>query len=282
MQSVIKLKPDMKFTHTIPSASPSLWGRVGVGLLLILSACITEFEIKNMDEVEGILVVEGVITDDESIITLSRSKGLSFKDNPFDLSPYRVTDAKVYIECDDGAQWDATNQNSGEYAIQNGKLDPERQYRLKIICEEHEYQSEYASPMPTPDIDSVFWIKSDKAQPVMIHLATHAPDDMVQYYRWTYSEEWEIRPKHEADDLGVCGVCNTFLGRRDIVCPNCGYELKRLPYYCWKKVVSKELLLGSTEKTTYGRVTGKIAEIAVTDVKLETMCRIERPAKCNQ
>ena len=125
-------------------------------LCLFLCGCITEYEPKGLEEIEGVLVVEGVITDDESVITLSRSKGLSFDDNPFDLSPYHVTDAKVYVECDDGTQWDITSQNSGEYTIKTGKLNPERQYRLKIKLEAHEYLSEFASPMKDRNCHNVY------------------------------------------------------------------------------------------------------------------------------
>ena len=244
---------------------------------LILCGCITEFEPKGMEEIEGILVVEGFITDDESVITLSRSKGLSFEDNIFDLSPYHVTGAKVYIECNDGMQWGATSQNDGQYTIVTGKLNPERQYRLKIELEAHEYQSEFASPMVTPEIDSVFWTKRESGQPVNIHVATHAPDNMVQYYRWSYREEWEIRPRYQTEDLhkGKCPECGTYLDRRDVVCPNCGFELRRFPYYCWKTAVSREMLLGSTEKTVLGQVAEKLTEITPTDIKLEILYRID-------
>lgn len=60
-------------------------------LCLILSGCVTGSEPKNTDEAEGIPVTEGVITDDEPVITLSRSKGVSYKNDPGDMiSPYRM------------------------------------------------------------------------------------------------------------------------------------------------------------------------------------------------
>jgi hypothetical protein len=132
---------------------------------LLLCGCITEFEPKGAAEIADILVVEGLITDDESTIVLSRSKGLSFEDQylplegHYDMTPYRVAGAKVYIECDDGTQWAAAAQSFGEYIVETGVLNPERQYRLKIELEGHEYQSEFACPMVSPEIDSVFWTK---------------------------------------------------------------------------------------------------------------------------
>ena len=249
---------------------------------LILCGCITEFEAKDIDEVDGLLVVEGIITDDESVITLSRSKGLSYEDNIYDLSPYGVTDAKVYIECDDGTQWGAVTQNlppdlksGGQYVVKTGKLNPARQYRLKIYHEAHEYCSEYLYPVITSDIDSVFWTKSGTGYPVKIHVAAHAPDTMVHYYRWSYREEWEIKTIYPPGDLGECGVCKSFYEPEDIFCPNCGAELPRTPYYCWKTAHNREILLGSTEKTVLGRVAAPLAEMRPTDSKMYVLYRMD-------
>jgi len=247
---------------------------------LILCGCISEFETKDIDEMAGILVVEGIITDDESVITLSRSKGLSYEDNILDISPYRVTGAKVYIECDDGTQWSAPvppdSKSDGQYTIKTGKLNPERQYRLKIEIEAHEYHSEFACPMLTPGIDSVFWTKRGNGQPVNIFVTTHASDSMTHYYRWSYREEWEIRPRYGMGGEGKCPECGTYiLDRRDIACPQCGTELPGLPYFCWNTAVNREMLLGSSEKTTLGRVAEKLAEMQPTDVKLEIMYRVD-------
>jgi len=234
---------------------------------LILCNCITEFESKDIDEIEGILVVEGIITDDESVITLSRSKGLSYEDNILDLSHYYVTDAKVYIECDDGTQWNAlvpfvpfvppdlksggtngTNGQSGQYAIQTGKLNPERQYRLKIKLEEHEYHSIFASPMIPPEIDSVFLTKKDKGQPVNIHVATQTPDNNAHYYRWSYSEDWETR------------------ARVNLI----GY-----PYRCSKHYKSRELLLGTNENNASDKIIETLARIPPGNDRLSVLYRMD-------
>ena len=214
---------------------------------LILCGCITEFEPNYRDEVAGILVVDGIITDDESVITLSRSKGLSFEDNIFDLSPYHVTDAKVYIECDDGTQWGVTSQNSGEYTIVTEKLNRARQYRLKIEFESHEYCSEFAYPMDPPEID-LYWTKKDKGQPVNIHLETNASDNAAHYYRWSYREDWEFRAK----------------------VPMAGY-----PYLCSKHYHSKGLMLGTDEKNSSGQTIKILTEISPSDDRLAVLYRID-------
>jgi len=288
-------------------ASPSLWGRagvgllgrVGVGLLLILCGCITEFEAKHTDDIADILVVEGLITDDESTIVLSSSAGL--KDDNRNMFAYHVTGAKVYIECDDGMQWSAARQNYGEYTIENGKLNPEKQYRLKILVEtgrapsvektgnaqsvektghapslQGEYHSEYAYPLITPEIDSVFWTKKDRGQPVNIHVATHATDSMVQYCRWSYREVWELKPQHLIEDEGKCPKCLlTGLDNKDVICPYCGFELTRFPYYCWNSASSKEMLLGSSEKTVSGRLTEILTKTPPSNERFSILYRMD-------
>ena len=249
---------------------------------IIFFGCITEYEVNDIDESAGILVVEGIITDDESVIVLSRSRSLTYDDTQ-NMSSYLVTEAKVYIECDDGTIWEAKfhpdwdwgRGHGSRYTVETGKLNPECQYRLKIESEEYEYHSEFACPINTPEIDSVFWIKRGSGQPIHIHVATHTTDSMVQYYSWSYQEDWEIRPRYERGDNGACPACGTYLDRKDIVCPNCGFVLIRRPYYCWDRKVNSEMLLGSTEKMISSRVVSQLTEMPPTDLKLEVLYRID-------
>ena len=226
-------------------------------LCLLLCGCITEFEAKHTEEISDVLVVEGIISDDESVIILSRSAGLNHDDTQ-DMSAYSVPDATVYVECDDGTQWEATfhpdwdlgfgKGNGSRYTVETGKLNPERQYRMKIEMEAHEYCSEFAGPMITPEIDSVFWTKKAKEQPVNINVATHAADSMVRYYRWLYREDWETRAK----------------------IPTSGYLSS-----CSKHNNSREILLGTTEKTAFGRLTYILAAIPPSDDRFEFLYRMD-------
>jgi len=286
----------MKTSHNRHnSISPSLRGRAGVGLFcLILCGCVTDFEPEGINEVSSILVVEGIITDDETTITLSRSLNLLTDDFS---STYYVDHARVYVECDDGAQFQADQwwwgiSRAGKYTIKTGKLDLKRQYRLKIEIEEidtdvpitipsslptktYEYHSDYAYPIQTPEIDSVFWQKRGKGQPVTIHVATHSPLNEIMYYRWSYREDWEYCSELTYFDLNKCPKCNTEPLKNGEVCPRCK-ELKReFPYYCWNNSNSKALLLGSAEKTVFGKLTDKIIEYSPSNLKLSYLYRID-------
>ena len=240
-----------------------------VCLCFILNGCITEYEAKKLEDTENILVVEGIITEGTSNITLSRSVSLMHAGG---LSSFTyVDDAIVSVECDDGTRIIAdehTDRINGLYVIQTGELNFDRKYRLKIEIDEfdcssveagvspcaskkYEYSTNYMSPVLTPEIDSVFWTKKTRGQPVNIHVATHSPDSEVLYYRWSYKEDWEIR----SDRISVAEF--------------------PYPYFCWGTLNSKSVLIGSAENTALGQLTSIIAEIDPTDRKLEVLYRIK-------
>jgi len=249
-----------------------------VCLCFILCGCITEYEPTGVKELAEILVVEGIITDDETTITLSRSVNItgdylysSSSSSYYSSSPLYVDNAEVYVECDDGTQFLADPlaiRRNGIYTIKTGQLNPECKYRLKIEIEEkdgdcypagdwggmicptkiYEYSSDFSYLIETPEIDSVFWMKRALGQPVSIYIATHSPELKVLYYRWSYKEDWEI---------------------------NSTYFLADYPFYCWSSGSSRELLLGSAEKTVFGRIMDQLTEISPSDRKFSVLYRID-------
>jgi len=225
---------------------------VFVALCFFLFGCITPYELRGVEQVDGILVVEGIITDDESIITLSRSRRLDDDRWAQDF----VFGARVYVERDDGRLFPAElpdhNVWPPSYSIRNGKLDPNSRYRLRIEIDENGssylYFSEFSHPIITPEIDSIFWMKRGPRQPVTIHVATHSPDNEVLFYRWSFREDWEIQSEVFLDGF---------------------------PFRCWNYSYSTEIMLGSAERTTFGRVTDIIHEISPSNNRLSVLYRIE-------
>ena len=269
-----------------------------IQLFIILNCCgcITEYVATDLDQISGILVVEGVITDNESIITLSRS--VNFTDR-LDGASFFVNDARVYVECDDGTLLPAERphwgrRDNGQYTIKTGELDPNRKYCLKFEIDEvepgcnmirsedteincpiktYEYRSDSSYPIQTPEIDSLFWSKRGKGQPVNIHVATHSSDNKLLFCRWSYKEDWEIK-SNILMDYDFCNSCQVAVPASQDYCPNCGIKW-RYPYTCWNAAVSSEIILGSTEKTVFGRVSNLLKEIQPTDNRLSVMYRID-------
>ena len=245
-------------------------------LCFILFGCIEEYEPTGIEEIADILVVEGIITDDESYITLSKSMFLSQTDWG-NASSYFITNARVYVECREDEtsfiaeppDWD-WRYWPPRYLIKTGKLDFDKQYRLKIEIDEYDYESEdcywdwsgwmncpsttyeyysdYSFPIRTPEIDSIFWTKRGRGQPVMVYVATQSRDNQAIYYRWSFKEDWEI---------------NSFRSLE-------GYN-----YNCWFNSRNFELLVGSSEKSLSGKLMQTIIEIPPTNSRLSVLYRID-------
>ena len=78
--------------------------------LIFLGSCVTDFtpEVKG---VSGILVVDGTITDGESVFHLSRSVGITDDIRSADT----ITNAEVSVERSDGVFFKASQESKGAY-----------------------------------------------------------------------------------------------------------------------------------------------------------------------
>ena len=201
--------------------------------------------------VSGILVVDGTITDGESVFRLSRSVSI--------LDTTRVGDwiahAVMCVEREDGATFPASYEGNGFYRIPTGDLDPASGYRLNFTIDGKNYQSSFLKPIETAPIDSVSWQKAGLGQPISIHVSSRAGADQSTYYRWTYFETWEVITPLTATAGYLDGVFMMF----DPATPH-------NTRYCWGRDSSKTLLLGSAEKLVENRIQEhKILDIPLTD-----------------
>ena len=146
-------------------------------LLLLLSACVTDYEPKGLEQVRDLLVVDGIITNGETTIKLRRSVGLTddFTEDEF------VNNAKVVVEREDGAVFTCANSSGkGEYKVDMGELDPGSRYRLHISLDGLEYESDYLGPEITPPIDSLSLLKKGPGEEVRLCVST----SNNWYYCW--------------------------------------------------------------------------------------------------
>ena len=229
-------------------------------VLLSLAACVTDFtpEVKG---VSGILVVDGTITDGESVFRLSRSVGITDDIRSADT----ITNAEVSVERSDGVFFKASQESKGAYRAINGALDPNLEYRLNISLDGKHYQSTFLKPLISAGIDSLSFRKKNRDEPVTIHVSSHAGPDDPPYYRWTYKEDWEVQSTFYAnvrEEKGKLIWHN----------PNTSENT----YHCWVRDSSKVLLLGTTEKLAENRlVAHKLFEIPVSDERLSVLYHVE-------
>ena len=207
-----------------------------VFILPIVKSCVDEYNPKGIDNVRDIPVIDGFITNDIAVILISKSIGITENAS----SVEKVTDAVVYIECDNGSSFqNVTQTSSGRYEIVTGALDPSLKYRLYISFDGDEYISEFLSPLYTPEIDSVSLSKSGVGAPIYTCVSTHDANDKPHFYRWTYEENWEAHASL---------LANAMLDANGKITAFDEYDPLQNIFHCWNKDNSKVILVGSSER----------------------------------
>lgn len=118
-----------------------------------LSNCIDEFDAKIPDGGVGLLVVEGnIISDSTVVFSLSRTFSLNEDDLP---SGYNKITADVSVVGEDGSRIAGTSIGDGRYQVRIGTLNKQVRYGLEIVYEGDTYNSELQYPIETAAIEEV-------------------------------------------------------------------------------------------------------------------------------
>ena len=173
-------------------------------ILLLSGSCITQFVPKITEEKE-LLVVQGLITDQQETDTIKLSKSL-----PFGLLSEAppVSGSKVSISDNLGNSFVLKEIKKGSYITDASSFRgvPGRYYILHISTNSDNFNLNYES-LPVemkevPPIDSLYYDKIVVEAPYdnfkgidacQIYLDTHDLANNCKYYRWDYSETWELR-----------------------------------------------------------------------------------------
>ena len=228
--------------------------------LVLVVSCISDFtpEVKGTS---GILVVDGMITNGESVFRLGRS--VSVTDTLF--GNELITNASMSVERSDGVSWEAKTEKDGYYHIWVGELDPDLAYRLNFTLDGKQYQSSFLKPMLTAEITSLSYQKDGIGKPVGIYLSCDGGANTSVYYRWSYLENWELHTSLFAKQGYVNGKLTDF----DLRTAN-------NRYYCWGRDSSKALLLETTKGLLENRVEQKrLYELPCSDEKLSILYHVE-------
>ena len=171
-------------------------------IIQLSSSCITQF-IPQISEEKELLVVQGLITDQQETDTIKLSKSLPFG-HINEATP--VSGSKVSISDNMGNSFGLKEIKNGTYITDanNFKGVPGRYYTLHINTNSDNlnYESLPIEMKAVPQIDSLYYDKIVVEQPsdnfkgvdaCQIYLNTHDPSDNCKYYRWDYSETWQLR-----------------------------------------------------------------------------------------
>lgn len=227
-------------------------------LLFLFAGCIEEYTPTGIEEVSDLLVIEGTITDGESVFMLSRSVGLS---DTLLAGQNAVNNALVYVEKDNGEQLTGVLTGDGTYTVPTGSLDEAVKYRFYAVVDGEEYRSEFLSPLFTPAIDTLELTKRDNGEPVYVCVSTHDPTDQSRYYLWSYDEIWEVKAELFAN-----------YGFLDDRWDHFSLTTSRNTYYCWGRDHSRTMLLGSSDKLSENLIHRKrLKEIDCHDNRLSVL-----------
>ena len=213
------------------------------GIILFLSSCISVYEPVGLEDMSGILVVDGMILDTGTTIQLSRT--VILKKTAFSTKFDNVNNATIHVIDEENnvvafaeQQYIDGKINPGVYAVNHTiSFAPGMKYALDIRLEGKHYRSAFVSPVHTPEIEEVSWqLNDDKS--IDIFVSTHDPTNQINHFRWAFHEAWEIRSKifwtYRFDPDTRTVVEQSFSGDNR--------------WYCWASDYSKSLLLASSAK----------------------------------
>ncbi len=245
-----------------------------------LAGCITEYEPPiSEQEMNGLLVVDGFVSNGEATFTISRSVSLSFTD---DVSRLRVIGARVWVESEDGRRHEAyPGPIDGEYTTRIDRLNPDTRYRLRISLDGEEYESEYRAPQSTPPIGEIDFHLKEENGPLQVRVNTQGDAGQSPYYLWGYDEIWEIRAYQMATHyLGYPGNIYDYysMGEANVLFGSYGKAIQEYPgrqspyYYGWKYGGSQSFLLGSSKRLTENEIRDHVLyEVDVQDDRLSVL-----------
>jgi len=214
-------------------------------ILLLPIGCISDFvPPEDMKELAGLLVVDGVILEEGSRITLSRTVKLSENNLAEFFMFENINNAKIHIVDENLTRVAAAKQeyNYGPYFVKEKfSFAPGMKYALDIQTTDNKhYRSAFVKPFHTPEIDEVsYQIKDDKS--IDFFVSTHDPANQTNCFMWDFDEVWEIRSKYfQANKYDP--ATKRFSIPQSLTGDN--------TYYCWASDYSKSLILASSEKYT--------------------------------
>jgi hypothetical protein len=168
--------------------------------LLIQIGCTVQF-IPETDEDKDLLVVEGMITDQNRKYSIKLSKSLPLGKLVF---PKPLKGAKVTVSDEKGSVFNFTEPQPGKYVSDSTKFRGRvgGRYTLFIRSGNLTYTSQTMEMKPSPPIDSVYFERVMIAEPnylgikeegCQIYVDTYDPTTRCLYYRWDFTETWEFR-----------------------------------------------------------------------------------------
>lgn len=212
-----------------------------LGLLSSLSSCVDEIELAS-ENFESILVIEGIITDQEEVQEIKISRSYRLEDN----EPAPVNNASVSVSSSEGDTFTFELDTAGIYLSQLPfSTKPGVEYTLEVNTANGSYQSVTVVGQEQTLIDN---IRSTEAQlreeTGVAILVSSSDDDSGAYYKYEFEETFKIVSRYRIlNDL----IINEE-GDFEVV-PKANEE-----YICYNTLPSQEIVLSSTTELSENNI----------------------------
>lgn len=222
----------------------------------VLSSCIDTFDARIPNNVSNLLVVNGnIISDSTVVISLSKTFTINREEPPLG---YNTMDAEVRVVGSDDTSIEGVAMGEGQYKIQIGQLNQSTQYSLEIVYEGNKYTSQPQYPIKSTTIDDLTFEQPEDYGDIYICASTQDTETTEPlYYLWSYIEDWEVRTAYYSRWVYVFD--------EDTI-----YTYDKPPYaQGWTHHISDKTMLGSTESNITNQLKNKrIYSIKSNDIRV--------------
>lgn len=222
-------------------------------------ACKKQITIAPLAKVTSYLVVDGNISlGDSTTITLRRTVNLdsNAKANP-------ELGAVVTVESAGGTSYKLTGKGNGTYVSAPLNLSAAEKYSLKITTlNGSKYASDFVPVKNSPPIDSVRTAITGNG--LQIGVDTHDASNNSKYYRWEYTETYQIQSAFRSL---ITVVQNSSATPPDFQYPRTGDQVI---YNCWVSDTSHTVITTSTARLSADKVSNApVALVGTNSEKLK-------------
>jgi len=206
--------PDMR-NNTMSRKWGSIPGKANLLLFLVLLAglvlvktCKFPYD-ADVDELSGLLVIEGGIVKGDTVqtITVSRSAPLSAP------QVHPVSGCDVSVLDEDVTEFIFSESKDGVYTalITEDMLEYNRNYFVRVVTPNGNiYESDFEEMLPAAPVDSIYFLKEDVPQENgllatvnQFYIDLKGTEDESRYYMWKLSETFEYHSSARADYMYV-------------------------------------------------------------------------------
>lgn len=179
-------------------------------LLSLVVGCVEPFD-PEIDDYEDVLVVDGIVSDEDVAARVSLSRTYSYDQNR--LNP--ESNAYIIITDGSGNQYELEQVSDGHYAYPGDDLLPEAGdlYSIYILTQDGlEFGSDYLEMLDSPPLDSIYFRDFRNStsgsfldrEGVEFYVSTNGGEDKSRYYKWEWEESWKILPPINYPDIKYC------------------------------------------------------------------------------